>query len=130
MAGSRNPRRTVLNDIRQDFSFPRGQFPSEFGRPVAQKVGLRGNIAPAGIPLGALPPFEPTNRRAVAAQLRDAKEGKGPTVFDWLVEIIRSHETKDGIVLELRSQLSDPNRSSTGLLGFADGSVRRIEVRR
>lgn len=30
----------------------------------------------------------PLNRSAVAAELQDAKDGKGPTVFDWLVEII------------------------------------------
>jgi len=49
----------------------------------------------------------PSNRGAVATELQDAKEGKGPTVFDWLVEIIQIHgsggaESEDGVVLELR----------------------------
>src|SRR5262245_54756981 len=33
----------------------------------------------------------PANRPAVAAELEAARSGKGPTVFDWLVEIIRDH---------------------------------------
>jgi RNAse (barnase) inhibitor barstar len=33
----------------------------------------------------------PTNRESVRAQLAQAQQGKGPTVFDWLVEIIRDH---------------------------------------
>jgi RNAse (barnase) inhibitor barstar len=49
----------------------------------------------------------PSNRSAVAAKLQDARDGEGPTVFDWLVEIIRVHgpggaESADGVVLELR----------------------------
>ena len=49
----------------------------------------------------------PTNRSAVGAELEDAEDGKGPTVFDWLVEIIQRHgpggaECQDGVVLELR----------------------------
>lgn len=44
----------------------------------------------------------PLNRESVTEQLRDARDGKGTTVFDWLVEIIQSHEAEDGIVLELR----------------------------
>jgi RNAse (barnase) inhibitor barstar len=49
----------------------------------------------------------PSNRDAVAAQLQAAKDGKGPTVFEWLVEIIRDHgpggeQSQDGIVLDLR----------------------------
>jgi RNAse (barnase) inhibitor barstar len=49
----------------------------------------------------------PSNRNAVAAELQDAIDGKGPTVFDWLLEIIQDHgpggvESEDGVVLELR----------------------------
>ena len=49
----------------------------------------------------------PTARRSVKAQLRDAQSSKGPTVFDWLVEIIRVHavggeEAKDNVILQLR----------------------------
>jgi RNAse (barnase) inhibitor barstar len=33
----------------------------------------------------------PSNRPAVAEQLALARAGKGPTVFDWLIEIFASH---------------------------------------
>jgi RNAse (barnase) inhibitor barstar len=33
----------------------------------------------------------PTNREDVQSQLADARTGVGPTVFDWLVEIIMNH---------------------------------------
>ena len=34
----------------------------------------------------------PSNRGAVATQLQRAQRGDGPTVFDWLLEIIRRHD--------------------------------------
>ena len=34
----------------------------------------------------------PDNRSAVEAQLQTARSARGPTVFEWLVDIIRSHE--------------------------------------
>jgi len=48
-----------------------------------------------------------TNRGDVTADLEHAKSGRGPTVFDWLVEIIEVHcpggaESADGVELELR----------------------------
>ena len=48
----------------------------------------------------------PTNRESVAARLRDAENGTGPTVFDWLLEIIQDHcaggaQSNDGIEIEL-----------------------------
>jgi RNAse (barnase) inhibitor barstar len=47
----------------------------------------------------------PSNRGAVAEQLQDAKDSKGPTVFEWIVEIIHDlgpggQQSEDGIVLE------------------------------
>lgn len=49
----------------------------------------------------------PTNRETVRAKLEAAKVGRGPTVFDWLVEIIRLHgpsgeeaESKVALILE------------------------------
>ncbi len=33
----------------------------------------------------------PSNRQFVAAELKRARSGIGPTVFDWLVEIIQDH---------------------------------------
>ncbi len=49
----------------------------------------------------------PTNRDYVAADLGRAKKGMGPTVFDWIVEIIQDHgvggeESEDGVELELK----------------------------
>jgi len=48
----------------------------------------------------------PSNREAVTANLKDAENGIGPTVFDWLVEIIQDHgaggvQSDDGIELDL-----------------------------
>jgi RNAse (barnase) inhibitor barstar len=48
----------------------------------------------------------PANRAAVAQDLEVAKLHQGPTVFDWLVEIIRVHgldgsESEDQVHLEL-----------------------------
>ena len=48
----------------------------------------------------------PSNRQAVAAELAAACAGRGPTVFDWLVEIVREHgpdgaEPEDGVHLVL-----------------------------
>lgn len=48
----------------------------------------------------------PTNRAHVRQQLDDAQRGRGDTVFDWLVEIIRVHgpggaEAGDGVDLIL-----------------------------
>lgn len=49
----------------------------------------------------------PTGRRDFKAQLRNAKNNKGATVFDWLVEIIRVHgvggkEAEDNVILKLQ----------------------------
>jgi RNAse (barnase) inhibitor barstar len=48
----------------------------------------------------------PTNRDHVAQDLAAARTGQGPTVFDWLVEIIRDHgpggtQAADGVELLL-----------------------------
>jgi len=48
----------------------------------------------------------PTNQDHVRADLTKAKQGKGPTVFDWLVDIIRDHDAggehaEDGVRLVL-----------------------------
>ena len=48
----------------------------------------------------------PSNRPSVEAEIRSARNGQGPTLFDEIVEIIRDHgaggdESEDGIVLEL-----------------------------
>ncbi|MFI9380436.1 barstar family protein [Kutzneria sp. NPDC052558] len=48
----------------------------------------------------------PSNRPSVEARIADARQGKGPTLFDDIVDIIRDHgpggeEAEDGILLEL-----------------------------
>ena len=48
----------------------------------------------------------PSNRASVAAKIQDAERGVGPTVFDWLVDILRVHgeggrEAADGVELQL-----------------------------
>ena len=48
----------------------------------------------------------PSNKLDVKRDLERAEEGEGPTVFDWLVEIIQVHgrggeEQNDGVELEL-----------------------------
>jgi len=48
----------------------------------------------------------PTNREFVAADLDSARRNKGPTVFDWLIDIIKIHsaggrESEDGVILVL-----------------------------
>ena len=49
----------------------------------------------------------PSNRNHVSGLIRDAKSGKGPTLFDQLIEIIGYHcpggeEQEDGVDLELQ----------------------------
>jgi RNAse (barnase) inhibitor barstar len=49
----------------------------------------------------------PTNRKHVAEELARAQQGRGPTVFDWLVEIIEEHgpggsEAEGGVELQLK----------------------------
>ena len=48
----------------------------------------------------------PANRESVAVELARAKRNEGPTVFDWVVEIIEIHcsggeEEEDGVELRL-----------------------------
>ncbi|MGE3540478.1 MAG: barstar family protein [Candidatus Tectimicrobiota bacterium] len=48
----------------------------------------------------------PANRASVAQELKAAKHKQGPTVFDWLIEIIQVHgpggsEAEDQVHLEL-----------------------------
>lgn len=49
----------------------------------------------------------PENRLQVERELNDARRGEGPTVFDWLLDIIRDHgvggsEAEDHVELQLR----------------------------
>jgi RNAse (barnase) inhibitor barstar len=40
-----------------------------------------------------------SNREIVRAELNNARQGKGNTVFDWLIDIIRDHEGNVRLVL-------------------------------
>ena len=56
---------------------------------------------------GVLLTCHPSNRSHVEDRLLAARRGKGPTLFDKIVEIIRLHgpggrESEDGIILDLR----------------------------
>jgi RNAse (barnase) inhibitor barstar len=49
----------------------------------------------------------PTHRATVAEALLSAEKGIGPTVFDWLLQIIRDHgpngsEAEDNVLLDLQ----------------------------
>ena len=55
---------------------------------------------------GMLAQCHPTNRRVIREDLDRARRAIGPTVFDWLVEIIQAHgaggpEQEDGVELAL-----------------------------
>jgi RNAse (barnase) inhibitor barstar len=55
---------------------------------------------------GRLNQCHPSSRPAVLAELQKALQNEGPTVFDWLIEIIRLHgaggsESEDGVELVL-----------------------------
>ena len=41
----------------------------------------------------------PSNRKKVLAELNNARQCEGNTVFDWLIDIIRGHEGKIHLVL-------------------------------
>jgi RNAse (barnase) inhibitor barstar len=48
----------------------------------------------------------PSNRKSVDQDLQQARQGVGPTVFDWLVDIMKVHgaggrEAEDGVALQL-----------------------------
>jgi hypothetical protein len=70
--------------------------------PLATGVSTR----PFGSACGRLPGNGGRNRQQVSEELQRAKESVGPTVFDWLVEIIRIHGAagaaeEDGVELVL-----------------------------
>ncbi|WP_326835987.1 barstar family protein [Amycolatopsis rhabdoformis] len=55
---------------------------------------------------GLLRTCHPTNRAAFSARIEAAERGEGPTLFDEIVDVIRSHgpggrEAEDGVHLEL-----------------------------
>jgi hypothetical protein len=45
--------------------------------------------------------YHPANRGLVQAELQEARRGEGPTVFDWLMEIVRAAGLW-GVRLDLR----------------------------
>jgi RNAse (barnase) inhibitor barstar len=72
-----------------------GPLPSEFGLEWAsaavsrERLGYAETVRQLRLRLERC---HPSNREAVREQLAAAERGEGPTVFDWLVEIIREHD--------------------------------------
>ena len=67
-----------------------------------QRLGYAETVRQLRLRLGQC---HPSNVPLVTRQLEDACHGRGPTVFDWLVEIIQVHcpggeEEEDGVELE------------------------------
>lgn len=90
----------AFNDIlRGGLGTPEGGFILVWKNSAAsrERLGYAETIRCLGLPI---------TRASYSAELDDARRGIGPTVFDWLVEIIRSHgpgggESEDGVELVL-----------------------------
>lgn len=96
----------AFNDIlRGGFGTPEGGFILR----LSNSDALRANLGYAETVRQLQKKLEcchPTNRQSVKADLSHAQQGKGATVFEWLVEIIRIHgvggeEADDGVELVL-----------------------------
>lgn len=96
----------ALNDIlRGGFGTPDGGFVLRW-RHAAESAERLGYLQTVIELERRLHRCAPANRSAVEADLQRARSGAGPTVFDWLVEIIRDHglggsESDDGVELVL-----------------------------
>ncbi len=96
----------AFNDIlRGGFGTPEGGFVLRWVRSGLSRVRL-GHAETARQLERRLALCHPSNRDRVAADLARARRGEGPTVFDWLVEILRVHgpggrEAGDGAELVL-----------------------------
>lgn len=96
----------AFNDIlRGGFGTPEGGFILRWANSDASRASL--SYAETARQLERrLEQCHPDNRDGVRADLSQARQGKGATVFDWLVEIIRHHdvggeEAEDGVHLVL-----------------------------
>ena len=96
----------AFNDIlRGGFGTPEGGFTLRWCKSAISKrtLGYPETVRQLGIRLRQC---HPDNRNYVRQDLRNAQASTGPTVFDWLVEIIRRHssggtEAEDNVVLVL-----------------------------
>lgn len=97
----------AFNDIlRGGFGTPEGGFVLRWLRADLSRVRL-GYAETVRCLERALTECHPSNREDVRTRLVRAKRGEGPTVFDWLVEIVLAHgpggaEAADGVQLDLR----------------------------
>jgi RNAse (barnase) inhibitor barstar len=97
----------AFNDIlRGGFGTPEGGFRLVWNNSNLSRERL-GYAETSRLLQSNLQTCHPSNRSSVAAKLQAATDGKGPTIFDWLVEIIQVHgpggrESEDGVFLELR----------------------------
>lgn len=96
----------AFNDIlRGDFGTPSGGFVLQWQASDLSRERL-GRAETVRQLEARLRGCHPTNRASVAEELERARRGMGSTVFDWLVEIIRTHgiggdEAEDGVELIL-----------------------------
>jgi len=95
-----------LNDVlRGGFGTPEGGFIIRWKNHQLSKDRLGYPETVRQLEMG-LARCHPDNRRAVGQKLANAKEKRGPTVFDWIVEIIEDHgkggsQEDDGVELRL-----------------------------
>ena len=96
----------AFNDVlRGGFGTPEGGFTIRWRNHAMSKERL-GHAETAKQLEARLHHCHASNRKAVAEELAEARAGKGLTVFDWLVEIIRNHghggaAAEDGVQLIL-----------------------------
>jgi RNAse (barnase) inhibitor barstar len=81
----------ALNDIlRGGFGTPEGGFVIRWNNSDLSRAKL-GHLETARELERKLSSCHPSNRAAVRYDLSEARAGRGATVFDWLVDIIRDH---------------------------------------
>jgi RNAse (barnase) inhibitor barstar len=96
----------AFNDIlRGGFGTPEGGFVLrwENSRLSRRRLGYRETVRQLQLRLQRC---HPSNRERVRRDLNKARQEQGPTVFDWLVEIIEDHgiggeQAEDGVELQL-----------------------------
>lgn len=81
----------ALNDIlRGGFGTPDGGFKLRWSAAAFSKRALGYDETVRQLEI-RLERCHPTNREDVRQRLSDARAGTGPTVFDWLIEVIKDH---------------------------------------
>jgi RNAse (barnase) inhibitor barstar len=96
----------AFNDIlRGGFGTPEGGFVLRWknSRLSRRRLGYRETVRQLQLRLQRC---HPSNRERVRRDLNKARQEQGPTVFDWLVEIIEDHgiggeQAEDGVELQL-----------------------------